>query len=148
MATSTPTPEAEVEPSLTEQARTPRLHRSATDRVCCGVCGGIAEYLAVDPSLVRLAFVVGTLWGGIGLLLYVVLAIVLPVDVQSTSVEPLSVERSHAIAGIVLVVLGALLLAGNMGLAPWLSWNLFWPAVLIVAGAALLLRNPHTSGNL
>jgi PspC domain len=33
------------------------LHRSAVNRICCGVCGGIAESLAVDPTLVRLAFV-------------------------------------------------------------------------------------------
>ena len=44
---------------------------------------------------------------------------------------------------VVLVVLGGLLLAGNMGLTPWLSWNVFWPSVLILAGAGLLLRNPR-----
>ena len=66
----------------TETHSAPRLHRSATDRLCCGVCGGIAEYLSVDSSLVRFAFIVGTLWGGIGLLLYIVLAIVLPTDEQ------------------------------------------------------------------
>src|SRR5579864_2243800 len=126
----------------TQEAPTPRLHRSATDRLCCGVCGGIAEYLAVDPSLVRLAFVVATLWGGIGLLLYIVLAIILPVDSSATTI-PMSAERSRLVAGLVLVVLGGLLLAGNLGLAPWLSWSMFWPSLLIVIGAGLLLRSPH-----
>jgi phage shock protein C len=109
------------------------------------VCGGIAEYLTVDPSLVRLAFVVATLWGGIGLLLYVILAIILPVEDRAPSYAPapFSVERTHAMAGVVLVVLGGVLLAGNLGLAPWLSWNLFWPGVLILVGVALLLRTPH-----
>lgn len=60
-----------------------RLHRSVTDRVVAGVCGGIAEYLAIDPSLVRIAFVVGTLWG-IGLLIYIVLA----TSCQSKPVRP------------------------------------------------------------
>jgi phage shock protein C len=54
----------------------PRLHRSATDRAVAGVCGGLAEYLEVEPTLVRLAFIVGTLWGGLGVLVYVILAIV------------------------------------------------------------------------
>ena len=123
-----------------------RLHRSATDRVCFGVCGGIAEYLALDPALVRVAFVVATLWGGIGLLLYVVLAIILPVDdnapVQSAR---LTLERSHMLAGVVLIVLGSLFLASNLGLAPWLSWNLFWPCVLVLIGVALLVRQPRRS---
>jgi phage shock protein C len=123
-----------------------RLHRSSSDRMCCGVCGGIAEYLAVDPSLVRLAFVVATLWGGVGLVLYVVLAIVLPVDEHApVAASPFSGERSHMLAGLVLVVLGALLLAGNVGLAPWLTWSIFWPGVLILIGAALLLRTPRSA---
>ena len=122
-----------------------RLHRSATDRLCCGVCGGIAEYLEVDASLVRIGFVVATLWGGLGLLLYVVLAIILPVDYAQTHVAATSGARSRTIAGAVLVVLGGLLLAGNMGLAPWLSWNLFWPALLILIGMGLLLSKPPTA---
>jgi phage shock protein PspC (stress-responsive transcriptional regulator) len=47
----------------------PRLHRSPTEHVVAGVCGGLAEDLEVEPSLVRLAFIVGTLWGGLGLLI-------------------------------------------------------------------------------
>jgi phage shock protein C len=118
----------------------PRLHRSATDRVVAGVCGGLAEYLEVEPSMVRLAFIVGTLWGGLGLLMYIVLAIVLPVD--ATAYPPIvhRRERSRNLAGGVLIFLGAVLLGGNMGWAPWLTWNLFWPGVLILVGAVLLLR--------
>jgi phage shock protein C len=55
-----------------------RLERSNTNRVIAGVCGGIAEYLAVDPTLVRVAFVVMTFVGGIGLLAYIVLLILMP----------------------------------------------------------------------
>jgi phage shock protein C len=123
----------------------PRLHRSATDRLCCGVCGGIAEYLSLDSSLVRFAFIVGTLWGGMGLLLYIVLAIVLPTDEQAAVPNSLSSERSHMLVGLLLVALGGLLLAANMGWAPWLSWSLFWPGVLILVGLGLLLRNPRTT---
>jgi phage shock protein C len=119
----------------------PRLHRSATDRVVAGVCGGLAEYLEVEPSLVRLAFIVGTLWGGIGLLIYVALAIVLPVGSQVEPVTNYRQERSRSLAAGALILLGAVLLAGNLGWAPWLTWNLFWPAVLVFVGAALLLRS-------
>jgi phage shock protein C len=131
-------------PSM-ETHSAPRLHRSATDRLCCGVCGGIAEYLSVDSSLVRFAFIVGTLWGGIGLFLYIVLAIVLPTDEQAPASTSLSSERSHMLAGLLLVALGGLLLIANLGWAPWLSWSLFWPGVLILVGLGLLLRNPRTT---
>jgi phage shock protein C len=122
-----------------------RLHRSSTERVIAGVCGGLAEYFEVDPSLVRVAFVVGTLWGGLGLILYVILAIVLPVDPDAADVTVPRPERSRHLAAVVLIVLGALLLAGNVGWAPWLTWQFFWPTVLVVVGGALLLRSKEVS---
>lgn len=56
-----------------------RLHRSTTDRRVAGVCGGLAEYFELDATLVRiLYFVALILPGGIGILPYIVLWIVLP----------------------------------------------------------------------
>lgn len=57
-----------------------RLYRSVRDRRIAGVCGGIAEYFAVDPSLVRLAWIIFVCMGGAGLLAYIVCAIVIPPD--------------------------------------------------------------------
>jgi phage shock protein C len=54
------------------------LYKSTTDRRVWGVCGGLAEYFDVDAALVRLLFVVFTLMGGPGLIVYIVLALVLP----------------------------------------------------------------------
>src|SRR5207247_420415 len=55
-----------------------RLERSGTNRVIAGVCGGLAEYLAIDATLVRVVFVGLLFAGGIGLLLYIVLLILMP----------------------------------------------------------------------
>ncbi len=43
-----------------------RLYRSRKDRMICGVCGGIAKYFNIDPTLVRLAFVLISMGAGIG----------------------------------------------------------------------------------
>jgi phage shock protein C len=60
-----------------------RLERSITNKVVAGVCGGIAEYLQVDATLVRVFFVVGTiLTGGLGLLGYIVLVVLVPLPGQ------------------------------------------------------------------
>ena len=57
-----------------------RLTRSNTDRVIAGVCGGIANYLNVDPALVRLGFVLLVWLGGLSPLVYLVLWAVLPTE--------------------------------------------------------------------
>jgi phage shock protein C len=55
-----------------------QLRRSRHDRVFFGVAGGLGNYLNIDPVLVRLLFVLLTLSGGHGLLIYLVLAILMP----------------------------------------------------------------------
>ena len=62
---------------------TSRLERSTTNKVVAGVCGGIAEYLQVDPTLVRVFVVVATiLSGGLGLLAYIGAVIFMPLPGQ------------------------------------------------------------------
>ncbi len=55
-----------------------KLYRSKKDRMLAGVCGGIGEYLNVDPTIVRLLWVASVLFGGAGILLYIIFAIVVP----------------------------------------------------------------------
>ena len=56
-----------------------RLYRSRTSRMLCGVCGGIAEYFNIDPTLIRLLFVLFGCTGG-GILAYIVAGIIIPGD--------------------------------------------------------------------
>ncbi len=55
-----------------------RLTRSVDDRMIAGVAAGIAHYLGVDPTLVRLIFAGSLLFGGAGLVLYVILWLIMP----------------------------------------------------------------------
>jgi len=55
-----------------------RLYRSRSDRMLAGVCGGLAEYFGVDPTLVRLLFVLMALAGGPGVLFYIILVLIVP----------------------------------------------------------------------
>ena len=55
-----------------------RLYRSKKDRMICGVCGGIANYFSIDPTLVRLAFVLIAMGAGSGILAYIIAAIIIP----------------------------------------------------------------------
>jgi phage shock protein C len=57
-----------------------RLYRIREGRVVAGVCAGLAAYFGIDPTLVRLAFALFTIFGGAGVLLYLVAWIVIPED--------------------------------------------------------------------
>jgi len=55
-----------------------KLYRSKTDQKLCGVCSGIAEYLNVDPTIVRLIWVLLVLCAGSGVLAYLICALIIP----------------------------------------------------------------------
>ncbi len=55
-----------------------KLYRSSNQRIIAGVCGGIAEYFNIDPTLVRLIFVIVSLLGGSGILAYLIAALIIP----------------------------------------------------------------------
>lgn len=57
-----------------------RLYKSQTNKMICGVCGGVAEYLNVDPTIIRLIWAVLILAVGTGLLAYILAAIIMPED--------------------------------------------------------------------
>lgn len=65
------------EHKMTESS-TKKLYRSRTDRKIAGVCGGLGEYFGIDPTLVRLLFVLGLIFMGGAILAYLILAIVIP----------------------------------------------------------------------
>lgn len=61
-----------------EQKPIKRLYRSGKDKLVGGVCGGIAEYLNVDPVIIRLIWAVSVFYYGTGVLLYVIAWIIIP----------------------------------------------------------------------
>ena len=61
-----------------EGKTTGRIHKSVKDKKIAGVCGGIAEYLNADPTIIRLAFALMVLGWGSGVLAYIACALILP----------------------------------------------------------------------
>ncbi|MEO8468615.1 MAG: PspC domain-containing protein [Chloroflexota bacterium] len=67
---------------------TRRLYRCRTDRKIAGVASGIAEYFELDPTAVRVAWIVSVLFGGFTIPLYVILAIVMPIEPLAATAAP------------------------------------------------------------
>jgi phage shock protein C len=59
-------------------AQTRKLYRSRTERMLAGVCGGLAQYFNLDPTLIRVLFIALTVLGGAGLVIYVAMWIIVP----------------------------------------------------------------------
>jgi len=123
---------------------TRRMYKSRADRMLDGVCGGVAEYFSLDSTLVRLAWVLLTLVGGMGVLLYLAAMIVMPVNREAVSIpHPAARERNSRFWGILLAAVGTVWFLGNLGIPLWhhwwgLAWDIVLPVLLILAGVAFL----------
>jgi phage shock protein C len=131
---------------MTEQQR--RLYRSQTNKVIAGVCGGLAEYLNVDTTIIRLVWVLLTLLGGSGIILYVLAFFIVPEKpiVMGDAPFPVKSEFGSArIFGILFVAAGAVLLLDNLGILSFCrlwdtSWEFVFPGILMLSGIYLLTK--------
>lgn len=153
-----------------------KLIRSSAGRMVAGVCGGLGDYFDIDPTLFRIAFVITAIFGGAGILVYVVLWIIVPETERDTitgeerlnkfgkevegyvkqiaddvkqSTEKNNESFPHNKRNILLAVV--LIVIGvvfilNNYLPHWNAWNL-WPVVIIVFGVWLLWKAQPIQSN-
>lgn len=148
---------------------TKKLYRSEKDKIVAGVCGGLGDYFDLDPTIIRIIFVILTIWGGVGILLYIIGIIVMPPNpdqVRSSKddikenvkksaqtfaqdlrqaaedlKEPVKNDRKRLSRDQVLGLI--ILLLGLMFLFRnffnWFNLHDYWPIILVVIGILLLL---------
>lgn len=133
-----------------------RLSRSSRDKVIAGVCGGLGEYFELDPVLFRLLFVIVTLIGGSGILVYIILWLVIPEDTDTKGsreetvsknvkemkktgekvVNKLDTDQGRLLVGVLLLLVGIFFLVDN-----FISIRqFFWPTMIILAGLVVIIK--------
>jgi phage shock protein C len=139
------------EQTMTTQQR--KLFRSNSNRVISGICGGIGKYMNVDPTIIRLVWILLTLLGGSGIILYIVLYFVIPRKLYESDKE--AMEQPHSdftaasVFGLFFIAIGVAVLLDNLDLISfhhwwcW-GWEFFFPGILILAGIYFLTRRQRT----
>jgi phage shock protein PspC (stress-responsive transcriptional regulator) len=118
------------------------LARSADHRVIAGVCGGIGEYFHLDPVIVRIAFVLLTVFGGFGVLLYLGAWLLLPEASGAVQVGPAPFTRLHyrngrTLVAVILIVVALFAFADSFNVD---HKGLLWGAALVGVGVFLLVQ--------
>ncbi len=145
-----------------------KLLRNKGDKMIAGVASGIADYFDIDANMIRLLFILLTIFGGSGILLYIVLWILIPSDgsknmsggkdVMRENVREMKEtvsevakefksrpkekhEKSQLGFGIVIVVVGILFLLNNLGIFEMVEVQKFWPLLLVFLGIYIVSKN-------
>lgn len=142
-----------------------KLYRSKTNSVIAGVAGGLGKFLDTDPIVFRLLFLASLLFGGVGIVVYLVMWLIIPADstkgiiIDEESLhqgaeemkqkasklkedvdEFVSTSGSKKVFGVVILILGSVLLLSNLGIIRVFDIFRFWPLLLILLGIILISK--------
>lgn len=142
-----------------------KLTRSKKDSVIAGVCAGLGEFFQVDPTIVRLIFILIAVFGGGGILLYLILWLIVPSESSASEITKDNIEKnaneikdkakefakdmklntsnlnSRQLFGVVILVLGVMLLLSNFGFVRFnFIWKFFPAIIVIIIGIAILKK--------
>ncbi len=152
-------------------AETKKLYRQDEGKVIAGVASGIAQYFSVDPIVVRVLFVLLTFFQGAGILLYIILAVLVPKHsekaILSQEVLKEKAEKAEEITHKATEkakyisqkikeknwlsdsrrILGVICVLGGVGIIlnkyffEWFKWDMLWTAALVVVGFYLVITD-------
>ena len=154
--------------SLTMKKESKTLYRSKKDRILLGVCGGLAEYFDMDPTLVRVIFVLLSIFSGTGIIIYILLAIFVPEEGTDDKAEPeikeklkdfgqdvkekvhgiakeikeqnkhIDYSKTRNIIAVIFIFIGVALLLQQFFV--WSIWDIFLPLIIILLGIAIIFK--------
>jgi signal transduction histidine kinase len=142
--------EIEAQPTTVTAITTarPKLRRGRSDRVVAGVAAGVARHLGIAPLVVRLAFVVLAFAAGFGVIVYLLLWLLAPVEAadetDTATRRRLPRPSAQQLVGMSLILVGVATLFMVTGL--WFGWELGWPASLAAIGFAILWARSTDDG--
>lgn len=124
-----------------------KLYRSISQKVLAGVCGGLAEYFNIDVTIIRLAFVILTIMGGSGLIIYIIMSLVVPLDPSATPHHsPVHTKlKRKKLLGLLAIGLGLIILTDNLVPEIWQIFHseIIFPLLIIALGCLLIIKKPE-----
>ena len=140
--------EAKKDEQTQDAVNAKRLYRSKIDRIIAGVCGGFAEYFNIEPTLVRIIWLVTLFFGGFGFLLYLISLIIMRENPEQSITDAKKPQNVALFWGVGIILLGLSILSSNWHwnlfyfrpfhfefFSPWFfDWDRFWPVIIILLG--------------
>jgi phage shock protein PspC (stress-responsive transcriptional regulator) len=120
-----------------------KLYRSRENKIIAGICGGIGKYFNIDPTLVRILWILFLFAGGAGIIAYIIAWIIIPLKSKAKNEAEVNVkspqDQGVLWGSIILIVIGVILLFHGLGFL-WGGLIRLWPLILIAIGVALLIK--------
>ncbi|QAT62323.1 MULTISPECIES: PspC domain-containing protein [Tissierellales] len=123
-----------------------KIYRSKDNKIISGVCGGLGEYFNVDPSIMRLLWIIlAFVTAGFAIIAYFICALVIPQGdsdvIYYGDDDDNTFKNNSSFIGIVLIIFGSFMLIKKLFpwfTAKWFNIGRYWPILLIIAGIYII----------
>jgi len=149
-------------------SNTKKLYRSKNNRVIFGICGGLGEYFEIDPLVFRILFILLTFTGGSGIIIYLILAIIIPssngqklkgkevkdvIDEAQEKTQDIAAEikknsswikNVKNIIGLFIVLIGLNIFfeqVFNVEPFSFINWGIIWAIIIVLIGVKIIFNN-------
>ena len=118
--------------------------KNLKNKMLFGVCSGLADHFNIDVTVIRIIFLIGLIIGGFTLLIYLVLALIMPSEGDNTTYKIDTKSKSWA---ILIIFIGLLFLLSQLNIFSILGNQVFWGISLIIIGLMILTKKVIIDSN-
>lgn len=128
-----------------------KVYRSIDDKVLAGVCGGLAKYFDIDATIVRVLWILGFFAGGLGILAYIICAVIIPqesfteynmnksnYDQAVPRYDKDKSNKNKVVLGSILIIIGVFSFIDEY--LYWINIEKLWPIIFIVIGIYIIVK--------
>ena len=80
---------------MSEPTQPKRIYRSRDEKMLAGVCGGVAEYMDMDPTIIRLLWAGSVIFAGFGIIMYILATIIVPIEPIKANASTTAAEANN-----------------------------------------------------
>ncbi|MCL4392548.1 PspC domain-containing protein [Patescibacteria group bacterium] len=119
--------------------------RNLNNKLIFGVCAGLSDYFTIDVTVIRVIFVLGILAGGLSILIYIILALIMPSDISKVKQEPIIENNDKKLknGAYLLITIGILIILSSFNFFAIIETKIFWGIAFLLYGILIIIKGKN-----
>ena len=119
--------------------------RNLNNKLIFGVCAGLSDYFIIDVTIIRIIFVLGMLAGGLSILIYIILALIMPSDITNPQKSTIIEDNDKKLrnGAYFLIAIGILVILSSFNIFTILTTKIFWGIAFLLYGILLIIKGKN-----
>ncbi len=119
--------------------------RNLNNKLIFGVCAGLSDYFTIDVTVIRVIFVLGILAGGLSILIYIILALIMPSDISKVKQNPIieNSDKKLKNGAYLLITIGILIILSSFNFFAIIETKIFWGIAFLLYGILIIIKGKN-----